>query len=90
MTIQMGKNSSLADSEAIVIKGGVKLTCFAPQKKSKYANLTSQEDDQVSEPDEIEKAKIKEMQAYEYAIYKREQDEQKGLLEPRQVTSSKE
>ena len=30
MTIQMGKNSSLADSEAILIKGGVKLTCFAP------------------------------------------------------------
>lgn len=29
MTIQMGKNSSIADAEAIVIKGGVKLTTFA-------------------------------------------------------------
>lgn len=38
MTIQIGKNSSIGDSEAIIIKGGVKLTTFAPQRKSKYAN----------------------------------------------------
>lgn len=61
MTIQMGKNSSIADSEAIIIKGGVKLTTFAHQKKSKYGNQQTQEDEEESHVDDAEQAKLKNM-----------------------------
>ena len=77
--IDLGKESSLVSKDVMKIKGGIKLTEFAPQKRLTKAGEEAQEEDDLDLD--------KNLREFEKKTLRRLRQEAEGLIQPRQELS---
>ena len=92
--IDLGKDSSLTNNEALKLKGGVKLSTFATEKHDLDFSLSIDDGEEKAENSNTDDGDAKKddkssqnKTSYEVKMRRRKQAEAAGLIEPRTVTN---